>query len=624
MGGSWSTRAAAALATAAVLCACGGVPVRVEPAPPTLVQRELTANILNSGEPSMLARQALQRHGQVEVWRRDPRAALAELHRREGLTRGGFRMFALAELSYAHAQASGDRSYYLAAAVYAYTLLFPGDDERLPLEAADPRLRLACELYNRGLAEALRRPDDGLVEIAPSQWTLPFGTLEIAFDPAELSFGGYRFERFVPAADLSVRGLRNRYRRGGIGAPLVAALSREETRALETVYRRVPEQQRLPVTAFLRIAAPNASLKRGRFEARLELYSEDDALTVEVDGRDWPLEFETSSALASTLADSPWWDFELAGFLSDAVRPFRDEPGESDGLLLVHPYRPGRMPVVLVHGTASSPARWAELVNELEFDRDVWDRFQIWLYIYNTGNPVAYSAGNLRHALDRAVAELDPAGSDPALRRMVVIGHSQGGLLTKLLAVDSGDVFWRQASDVPLETLKMSDETRAILRRTAFFTPAPYVSRVIFVCTPHRGSYLAGVSLARLVSSLVSMPADLTARLYDVVTLNEGARVLNSFGGLPTSIDDMNPSSDFIRALAALPIAPPIAVHSIIAVEGDGPPEDGGDGVVRYESAHIEGVLSEKVVRSGHSAQANPDTIEEIRRILNGHAEASP
>jgi len=55
-------------------------------------------------------------------------------------------------------------------------------------------------------------------------------------------------------------------------------------------------------------------------------------------------------------------------------------------------------------------------------------------------------------------------------------------------------------------------------------------------------------------------------------------------------------------------------------VKGDGPPEKGDDGVVRYTSAHIEPVESELVVRSAHSTQSNPHTIEEVRRILYRHA----
>jgi hypothetical protein len=81
----------------------------------------------------------------------------------------------------------------------------------------------------------------------------------------------------------------------------------------------------------------------------------------------------------------------------------------------------------------------------------------------------------------------------------------------------------------------------------------------------------------------------------------------------------MTPGNPFIQTLAEVPVAPGIHAHSIIAVRGPGPPEGQSDGVVRYESAHIEGVESELVVRSSHSAQGKPETIEEIRRILLLH-----
>jgi len=54
-------------------------------------------------------------------------------------------------------------------------------------------------------------------------------------------------------------------------------------------------------------------------------------------------------------------------------------------------------------------------------------------------------------------------------------------------------------------------------------------------------------------------------------------------------------------------------------VKGNGPPELGNDGVVKYTSAHVEYVDSEFVVRSGHGCQGNPRTIEEVRRILLEH-----
>jgi hypothetical protein len=207
---------------------------------------------------------------------------------------------------------------------------------------------------------------------------------------------------------------------------------------------------------------------------------------------------------------------------------------------------------------------------------------------------------------------------------MVVMGHSQGGLLTKLTAIDSGTRFWENLSTLPFDSIKADDETRALLRRSLFFTPLPFVKRVIFVATPHRGSYLASFSLARAVRDFITLPRDLAGRLTNLALDNEGKTALSHLGGrLPTSLDNMTPGNVFIRTLAAIPVDPRIHAHSIVAVKGDGPPEGQSDGVVRYESAHIEPVDSELVVRSGHSTQDTPATIEEVRRILVLHAQES-
>ncbi len=118
---------------------------------------------------------------------------------------------------------------------------------------------------------------------------------------------------------------------------------------------------------------------------------------------------------------------------------------------------------------------------------------------------------------------------------------------------------------------------------------------------------------------MVALPSNLTQVFTELVTNNQGKLVLRNMNRLPTSIDNMTPGNPFIQTLSEIPVAPGIAAHSIIAVAGDGPRESGSDGVVRYESAHIEGVESELVVDSTHSAQGLPETIEEIKRILRVH-----
>ena len=267
------------------------------------------------------------------------------------------------------------------------------------------------------------------------------------------------------------------------------------------------------------------------------------------------------------------------------------------------PYRPGRVPVVLVHGTASSPARWADLVNELQADPRIAPRVQLWLFTYNTGLPVLYSAGLFREMLTKTVAELDPQGADPALRRMVLIGHSQGGLLAKLAVVDSGTRFWDNVSETPFEALHVSDQTRAILLRSMFMTPLPFVRRVVFVATPQRGSDVAGFLVGRLrwlVAWALTLPPSLIQVTGEVLVGSEDRRLRQQLRqGLPRSVDNMSPSNHGIKTLATLPIAPGVTVHSIIALKEGGSLGEGGDGVVSYRSAHLDEAASELIVQSG-------------------------
>jgi hypothetical protein len=148
------------------------------------------------------------------------------------------------------------------------------------------------------------------------------------------------------------------------------------------------------------------------------------------------------------------------------------------------------------------------------------------------------------------------------------------------------------------------------------------VKRVIFLCTPHRGSYLASLSLAGMVNDFVAAPSNLTQVVGELVLRNRDRLLLRTMARLPTSIDNMTPGNPFIRALAVLPIAADVRARSIVAVDADGPLDGASDGVVKYRSAHLEGVESELIVRSSHSAQDQPAVIEEIRRILLEHARA--
>jgi hypothetical protein len=260
------------------------------------------------------------------------------------------------------------------------------------------------------------------------------------------------------------------------------------------------------------------------------------------------------------------------------------------------------------------------MLNDLHNDARIRERFQFWAFLYDTGNPIVYSAMLLRESLTEAVARFDPEGDDACLHQMVVIGHSQGGLLTKLTAVDSGNRFWENINRRPLDEVRLSEETRDLLRRALFVKPLPFVRRLVFIATPHRGSYRAGAFVQWLVARLTSLPTTITRSASEMLAVSPESELRSKLRRMPTSIDNMTPGNPFIRSLSQMPIDPAVSAHSIIAVRGSGPYEDGNDGVVAYKSAHIDGVESELVVHSAHSTQSEPATIEEVRRILLLHS----
>jgi pimeloyl-ACP methyl ester carboxylesterase len=471
----------------------------------------------------------------------------------------------------------------------------------------------------RGIALGLATKDEKEVDLHGRHLELPFGSLSLQDKLEGFNYAGNHLTKFASLADLKVRGLRNTYRRAGIGAALSAGVQPLPNSAAS---RWIPANAKVPITAFVRFDDPRRAMSDGRLHGTVELYDDDVTAAVQVGSYSVPLESDPSAALAYRLEGSPIWDFELAGFRrGDFSFLGNGMSGDSSGLYMLHPYHPKMIPVVFVHGTASSPARWAEMENELLGDPAIASRYQLWFFIYNSGNPIALSSMRLRESLQAVCKDVDPEGKDPALNQMVVIGHSQGGLLTKMMVVDSGNRFWNNVTKVPFEKadLGLDPETHDLLGRAMFFKPLPFVKRVIFIATPHRGSYMASNYFVKFGNKFINLPGGLAKSAVQLGKLRESSALGTPFV-IPTALDNMDASNPFIKTLAGLPIAQGVHAHSIIPVKGTGPVEDGNDGVVEYKSAHIDGVESELVVRSGHSTQATPETIEEVRRILYLHA----
>jgi pimeloyl-ACP methyl ester carboxylesterase len=575
------------------------------------VYRDLRANALDQGVPSDLTEDLLEFLDLTDAFAKDPEKALRTLHARAVQEGRRNIVFALAELHYLIAKRTESREHFLASAVYAYFYLFDEQDP-VPPDPYSLQFRAACDIYNRALSQALLSDDLSSIVLAAGTRELPKG--KIALETARLGFpwGDEMFSKLLPSDAYAIRGLSTRTRDAGLGVPVVAVPARPKNRSERAIHALTSD---VPATVFLRLKGGLRELDEGTLAGTLELYSSFDYATVEIGKRTVPLEADLTTPLAHSLEGASIWSFDLAGLFSGGMQEFQP------GIYMVQPYQPGKIPIVFVHGTSSSPTTWIEMFNWLRADRELRRHCQFWFFLYPSGSPIAYSGYLLRKALSDTVAELDPGGEDDQLRKMVVVGHSQGGLLTKLTAVDSGGAFWSKISDRPLDEIQMGEEQRQLVRSSLFFEHLPFVKRVVYIATPHQGSFLAGNWLGRIVSGFIEVPKSVQKVFAGVP--DQPGLPKDLAAQIPTSIGNMTPGNRFIQALHGLEAVPEIHVHSIIAVQGDGPPEKLDDGLVTYQSAHIARAESECVVRSFHTCLGNVHVIDEMRRILLEHVAES-
>lgn len=279
----------------------------------------------------------------------------------------------------------------------------------------------------------------------------------------------------------------------------------------------------------------------------------------------------------------------------------------------------GKAPVILIPGLWMGPRTWEPMIRALSSDPEIAESYQFWTFGYATGDPLPYSAGRLRLAIDEARRRLDPDHADRALDRIVLIGHSMGGLVAKLAAVDSGERLWRLISDRGADQMAGDPADAALARDCLIFPARTDVRAIVFVATPHGGGTAEQGLLHDVASRLVTPPDPLLKAYRRLIAANPPDFFRPTFrGSLITSIDEMRRDSPMLRELHELRPPTGVETHSIIPVKNGPKGPGGGDGVVTYASAHLDGVASETIVPAGHFCQDAPAVIAETRRILLG------
>jgi pimeloyl-ACP methyl ester carboxylesterase len=285
------------------------------------------------------------------------------------------------------------------------------------------------------------------------------------------------------------------------------------------------------------------------------------------------------------------------------------------------PYQPGKIPLVLIHGLYSDPSSWADLVNGLCAQPEFYRQYQIWFYGYPTGGAVLDSAAKLREQMEVARELFDPVHHDKSLERVILVGHSMGGLMAQLQVTHSSDILWRQAAKQPLEAVRATPQMQKRLEDDFFFDPSPLVSRVVFIGTPHHGSSMARRVIGRAASNLVKSLGSEEEEYRQLMDANPDFFYEYIQRSPPTSVDLLEPANPFLEALACMPVSRRVELHSIIGTGGSVLAGEPGDGVVPVSSAHLDGVCSELIVPVRHEKLHHDEaTLAELSRILREHS----
>lgn len=286
------------------------------------------------------------------------------------------------------------------------------------------------------------------------------------------------------------------------------------------------------------------------------------------------------------------------------------------GLYLLEPYQAGRIPLILIHGLAADAFSWEEMIPILRSNPEIAARYQLWVYQYPTGIPYLHSAADLRAELLNIRAILDPQGDDPGFDQTVLAGHSMGGLLAKLQVSYSDDTLWRAVSDKPLEPVLQEGSLPQEIVSALLFEPIPWVRRVVFLATPHRGSCWTQQPLGRIGRWLINVPQQLQEKYVNLLQGNPG--LFRGPSAVPrTSIDHLAPGDRIMQATSRLRFSPSVVKHSIIGTGHYSPDRCIGDGVVAVPSAQIPDVESEFFVHATHSDVLRSRTVAlELIRIL--------
>ena len=468
-----------------------------------------------------------------------------------------------------------------------------------PLLGTGAQQTPAVDTYNAACGELtvlLRSSEGGRLWNHPLTLTASNKTYHLRLEPASSGvWAPNYFTTFEGADQIKEKLIRKQNIHEGVGGALVGV------RIVN------PPEKFAPARGIT--AAVTATLDFHAADATLALRRPAKQPTATVEGKIRPLAANFSAPISYYQPPGNLTFMGLFGGFSAKNYPAKT------GLYFLQPYDPDRIPLVFVHGLFSTPWTWVQTINGLQADPEIRKHYQFWIFAYPTGNPILYSALRLREELAKADQLY------PNHKPYVVVGHSMGGMLTHDQVVTVNEGMWEKALGQNARSVFKENSGNSLIVRAIKFRANPRIKRVVFICTPHRGSDLASNGIGKIGISLITLPTRLAAVMMDSLTNADLAQITGSSKRLPNSITGLKPTSPALPVINSVPISVPY--HSIIGDRGKDHCPNCSDGVVAYWSSHLDGAQSEVIVPGPHGSCELPQTIAELDRILRLHLRSS-
>ncbi|MGE6473597.1 esterase/lipase family protein [Psychrobacter sp. NPDC078631] len=507
--------------------------------------------------------------------------------------------------------------------------------------------------------------------------------------------------------ELRLTGLNSVSKRPGLGISLVASLDDRYTTTIRQLLvaslsgrltnedkntddsepsSRIYPTGHLLLTGLIKPDGNSVLDALGSRKLDIHLYNPYQTESVNILNNDYPLAANFSAGYGLWLSEN---QLDGVGYLNLITR---QPDAQLPKLFMLEPYDPDKRVLIMLHGLASSPATWVNLTNDILNDDKLRDNYQVWQIFYPTNLPILENRYQIQQLINSTYQQTDPNGQNRASQNSVIISHSMGAIIARMMLSDENlvddldklndkDILSSNEKQQIRNALKTSFDEDELKKRFEL-QALPQVDTAVFLSAPFRGTDYADRWFTRALRRIVYLPVGLVKTFTDnlATIATQGDLAQNPLGALylQNGASQLSDKSSFIELTKDITINERITYHSIIAnndaditkglaqtqpngakidlsqaVEDNSrgesasvdvsdntetsqlPPEPLvaavtvnddisqalterlSDGIVPYNSAHLDGAASETIINGGHSIQSNPQTILTLRRILH-------